>query len=130
MLTSNPLLPHSIFFGSLLIAGATVFTAVAAFQIDWFQPAMIMIVAGAIGWDQFVNGRASNTFDKADEVELVPDFKIDAATQYLVESRAEMELTRVFSPRLFEGEMFEPRTLVIEQPKEAAFLKYEDKAFH
>ncbi len=130
MLTSNPLLPQSIFFGSLLIAGATIFTAVAAFQVDWFPPAMIMIVAGAIGWDQFVNGLASNAFDQADEAKLVPDFKIDAATQYLVESRAEIELTKVFSPRLFEGEMFEPRTIVVEQPKEATFLKYEDKAVH
>lgn len=45
----------AIFFASVLIAGAIVFLAVAAFEVDWFAPSVALIVLAAIGWDRFMD---------------------------------------------------------------------------
>jgi hypothetical protein len=55
MKNNSVILAKSIFFGSLLISGSMLFSAVAAFEVDWFGPAMVFLVATVLGWDHFMN---------------------------------------------------------------------------
>ena len=75
-MTTEPTLSRAIFFASLLVAGAIVFLAGAAFDVEWVAPSVAMIVLAAIGWDRFMNQASAGGIGDASDVQP-RDFTID-----------------------------------------------------